>query len=161
MLSALVEKGTLTIPRALLDQDFWYDVQSFRLYLWCYSRASRSPWTTKNKIFTMQVGQLLTSFSKLRSFLGYDKGNARNDATSDVVSRSINKLRKLELIEVHEKERGVMIIEILHYATLINYKSYQPGGITRVLRQEEKPMCGPVKNLVTTLIRETGNENNF
>ena len=115
-------KGYVKVYRKLLDSDIWYDVTTFRLFLYLILNATHKDGIKVDGI-ELKKGQYIRSYRKIAEDLAYKEGRGLKKYSIHTIKKSIDKLVKTQRIAVQETEVGTLF-------TIVNYSIYQDSEVS-------------------------------
>lgn len=110
-------EGWIKLHRKILSNDLWNDPTTFRLFILLILKAAHKD-GVKIKDIELKRGQYIRSYSKLQEDLEYIEGRGYKKVSKSSITRSIKKLIKNGIVQIHETKHGTLF-------TIINYEKYQ------------------------------------
>mgnify|MGYP001411102330 CR=1 FL=1 len=110
-------EGWIKLHRKILNNDLWNDPTTFRLFILLILKAAHKD-GVRIKDIELKRGQYIRSYSKLQEDLEYIEGRGYKKVSKSSITRSIKKLIKNNIVQVHETKHGTLF-------TIVNYEKYQ------------------------------------
>lgn len=110
-------QGWFKLHRELFETDLWFDVSTFRLFIYLISKASHKD-GVRVKGIELKRGQYIRSYRKLADDLSYKEGRGYKKYSLSTIKSCVNKLIESERVNVRETEAGTLF-------TIVNYAKYQ------------------------------------
>lgn len=108
--------GWIKLHRKILESDIWYDVTTFRIFVYLILNAAHSE-TVINGV-KLEKGQCLRSYRMIAEDLKYKYGNGFKKYSTRTIKKSVSKLIKDGRVQVRETGWGTLF-------TVVNYSNYQ------------------------------------
>ena len=108
--------GWIKLHRKILESDIWYDVTTFRIFVYLILNAAHSE-TVINGV-KLEKGQCLKSYRMIAEDLKYKYGNGFKKYSTRTIKKSVSKLIKDGRVQVRETGWGTLF-------TVVNYSNYQ------------------------------------
>lgn len=110
-------QGWIKLHRGILDHELWYDVTTFRLFLYLLLNATHKDGVKKAGI-ELKRGQFIRSYRKIAQDLAYKEGRGVKEYSIKTISKCVKKLIDAGTITVEETKQGTLF-------TIVNYTKYQ------------------------------------
>jgi hypothetical protein len=97
--------GWVKLTKEFTNDELWYNVSAFRLYVWILLKASYRDGHVINGV-VLKKGQYIRAYSELGKDLMYIEGRSKNVLAKSTVKRAVDKLVKKGLLETEETQLG-------------------------------------------------------
>lgn len=112
-----MDQGWIKLHREILDSDIWYDVTTFRLFIYLIAKASHQD-GFKYRGITLNKGQYVRSYRKLADDLSYKEGRGFKKYSLSTIRACVKKLVDDERVTIEETNLGTLF-------SIVNYEKYQ------------------------------------
>ncbi|NRD79119.1 hypothetical protein HPT25_17310 [Bacillus sp. BRMEA1] len=99
--------GWVKLTKQFTNDELWFNVTAFRLYVWILMKASYEDGIVLNGM-RLKKGQYIRAYSQLSEDLMYIEGRAKKALAKSTVKRAVDKLVKKGLLMAEETPLGTL-----------------------------------------------------
>lgn len=103
--------GWVKLTKQFTNDELWFNVTAFRLYVWILMKAAYDDGIVLNGM-KLTKGQYLRAYSQLGEDLMYIEGRAKKPLAKSTVKRAVDKLVKKGLLKAEETPLGTLFTVI-------------------------------------------------
>lgn len=96
--------GHVKIPREIINNDIWKDVNAYRLFHFLILKATHKDIEINS--IPLKRGEYLRSYSKLAEDLAYKEGRGIKKLSKSTINRAVNRLKEAGMLDTREPFRG-------------------------------------------------------
>jgi hypothetical protein len=99
--------GWVKLTKQFTNDELWFNVSAFRLYVWILLKASYADGIVLNGV-RLKKGQYIRAYSQLSEDLMYIEGRSKKSLAKSTVKRAVDKLVKKGLLLAEETPLGTL-----------------------------------------------------